>query len=379
MAIYQPSYKDKDGNLKKSETWRYRFYFAGHKIDESAKTTRKTLARDAEKQRRRELERAHAGLPTEQRSRRVWTVTEILKAYRLDYKLGHKAASVEWVKYNCKHLERLLGGLLVADLSEDRIKEYQTVRLEEGASGRTIDMEVVTLARGIGKPRSALWPSVKTLDMKKSSGTLIEPEQRRALRQAARENRSPVIAPSIEIALCGLRPKEIRLLRWRDIDMMGRTLVVPESKTAAGENRIVGLTPEAIAALQMYLPRYLKWFKECRPEWYVFPRMRSSRGVDPEQPIGSFRKAWESIRKKAGVTARFYDWRHTTITELLEAGVPEQVVENTVGHVDPQVKKRYSHVRKQAALDAAKRLQAHRDSIEVVQEVVQGGENLPVQ
>lgn len=377
--IYQPTYKDRNGELKKSSTWRYRFYFSGRKIDETAKTHRKTLARDAEKQRRLELERVNAGIPAAAPSKRIWTVVEVLKAYKLGYKLGHAAASVRLVNYCARNLERLIGGRLVADLTDDRIKEYQTTRLDEGAGPRTVDMEVVTLARAIGYPRSALWPTVKTLDKKKSSGTLIQPEQKRALRQAARDSRSPVIAPSIEIALCGLRPKEIRLLRWRDIDLEERVLVVPESKTEAGENRIVGLSPEMIAAIQMYLPRYVGWFKECRPEWFIFPKMRSCRGVDPTHPIGSFRRAWEAIRKKVGVTARFYDWRHTTITELLESGVPEQVVENTVGHVDPQVKKRYSHVRKQAALDAAKRLQEHRKSLEVVQELVQDTNSLPIQ
>jgi hypothetical protein len=37
--------------------WWYRFRFAGRRVHESAKTTSKTIARDAERTRRRELER----------------------------------------------------------------------------------------------------------------------------------------------------------------------------------------------------------------------------------------------------------------------------------------------------------------------------------
>jgi intergrase/recombinase len=134
-----------------------------------------------------------------------------------------------------------------------------------------------------------------------------------------------------------------------------------------------------LSGREVFVPQSYEPGQEGQVDWFVFPKMRSSRGVDPTRSIGSFRKAWETIRKKVGVTARFFDWRHATITELLECGVPEQVIENTVGHVDPQVKKRCSHVRKQAPLDAARRLQERRKSLEVVQDLVQHAESLPIQ
>jgi len=52
---------------KRGAIWWYEFTFAGRRIRESAKTTRKTVAIEAEKARRRELERALAGLPVEER------------------------------------------------------------------------------------------------------------------------------------------------------------------------------------------------------------------------------------------------------------------------------------------------------------------------
>src|SRR6266567_4360243 len=59
MAVYRPSYRDKEtGELKESLIWWYNFTFAGRRIQESSKSRRKTVAQDAEKKRRQELERA---------------------------------------------------------------------------------------------------------------------------------------------------------------------------------------------------------------------------------------------------------------------------------------------------------------------------------
>jgi hypothetical protein len=56
MSIYQ-----------RGETWWYRFWFNGEHIRESAKTDSKTLARDAEKARRRELETSFNRIPKRER------------------------------------------------------------------------------------------------------------------------------------------------------------------------------------------------------------------------------------------------------------------------------------------------------------------------
>lgn len=64
MSVYRPTYRDeKTGELKGSKIWRYHFNFAGRHIQESSKGTRKTIATEAEKTRRMELERAYAGIP----------------------------------------------------------------------------------------------------------------------------------------------------------------------------------------------------------------------------------------------------------------------------------------------------------------------------
>jgi hypothetical protein len=52
---------------------------------------------------------------------------------------------------------------------------------------------------------------------------------------------------------------------------------------------------------------------------------------------------------------RYYDLRHQCITEMLEAGIPEGVIREVAGHVDPAMTRHYSHPRiaaRRAAVEA---------------------------
>ena len=42
---------------------------------------------------------------------------------------------------------------------------------------------------------------------------------------------------------------------------------------------------------------------------------------------------------------RFHDLRHQFVTEVCEAGVPESVIRELAGHVDPAMMRIYSHPR----------------------------------
>ena len=61
MSIFKPKYRDKDGALVQSNVYWYEFVYANKRIRESAKTTRRTIAVEAEKRKRLDLGRAYAG------------------------------------------------------------------------------------------------------------------------------------------------------------------------------------------------------------------------------------------------------------------------------------------------------------------------------
>jgi integrase len=72
-------------------------------------------------------------------------------------------------------------------------------------------------------------------------------------------------------------------------------------------------------------------------------------------------RSWDALRKSAGLPdIRYYDLRHTAITDLLgNASIPERVVIEIAGHVSNKMLNRYSHQRKaekQSALNALDKL-----------------------
>lgn len=94
------------------------------------------------------------------------------------------------------------------------------------------------------------------------------------------------------------------------------------------------------------------------PEHFAFAWHGREQKIDPTKPITSWRSAWRSILKAAGLKGvRFHDGRHTAITTLAEKGMADWVIQAQVGHVDPQMMKTYSHIRRRALDEAAAALQ----------------------
>jgi hypothetical protein len=109
---------------KRGDMWWYEFIFAGKRVRESAKTSRKTIALESERQRRMQLERTLEGMPIEKLGNRIKSVTELVKAYAQAYPVNHRPSAAAYVRSCAKNLERQLGMVLLPDLSEDRVRGY---------------------------------------------------------------------------------------------------------------------------------------------------------------------------------------------------------------------------------------------------------------
>ena len=195
MAVYQPTYTDPTtGEKRKQAVWWYEFTFAGRRVRESSKSTRKTIATLAEENRRKELQRAYAGQgAAEAPAQRIRTVRSALAEYQKTYPINHRPKSVAVVKERAPHIEKHLGSLLMPDLTEDRIKGYMADRKAEGASNRTINMELSVLARAVGSKFQILWPKLKHLEENHDVGRALEPAEERAILETAAKSSSPLI------------------------------------------------------------------------------------------------------------------------------------------------------------------------------------------
>ena len=155
MSVYRPKYRDPNtGELKQSQVWWYDFTFAGRRISESAKTTRKTIAKESEKKRRLELEQGFNGIQ-DKRADRIRSIKELATAYLKDYKVRHKSAI--FAEYALGHVARLVGASLVVEVTDKTVTDYQTTQLREKAATKSINEEVGALRHaGCGDSRPAV-------------------------------------------------------------------------------------------------------------------------------------------------------------------------------------------------------------------------------
>jgi integrase len=164
-------------------------------------------------------------------------------------------------------------------------------------------------------------------------------------------------------------------LRWSDVDLFGKLLTIPDSKTPAG-NRCVPLNSDGMLGFRILLDlaseRHI-----AKPECHVFPACENLH-FDATRPQKTWRTSWRALTRAVecpkckrlqqpteqcknpeckadmrGIKSplaglRFHYLRHQCITELLEAGAPEAAVTSIAGHVSRKMMEHYSHVRMEA-------------------------------
>jgi len=337
---------------KRGDVWWYKFRFGGQVIRETSKSESRTVAKEAERSRRREMEESFNRISKPRTAQLVSVAAETW----LKTKIAHLSPrSVIIERANLKHIFPHFGKMLLCDVAADDIATYQAERLAQDASPKTINLEVGTLRAILRKNRlwASIQPEVRMLRASENVGRSISREEEAALLEACRASRSRSLYPAVLIALntC-MRYSELRLLRWSQVDLKVCTLTVGQSKTESGTGRLLPLNDRAVAILGFWA----SLFPLRELSHFVFPSERygaSGDGAtvvyasDPTKPIGRWKEAWESAKIRACVSCRFHDLRHTGCTRMLEAGVPFSVVATIMGwspSTTVRMSRRYGHI-----------------------------------
>ena len=101
--------------FRRNSIWWYDFSFRNQRVRESTHSRSKTVAREAEQQRRRDLERGIHNI-TEVQQNRIRALADIAADYLADYRLRYRG--VTFAEYAVGHVVRLLGDKLVVDIDD---------------------------------------------------------------------------------------------------------------------------------------------------------------------------------------------------------------------------------------------------------------------
>jgi integrase len=344
--------------FKRGGIWWYEFQFQGQRVRQSSKSPVKAVCIQAERERRRELERGANHL---ERVVRPTLFSGAVKAYLLERE-PHWSPKTQVVHANSlRHLEPHFGKLLLSEIRGEQISRYQRARLKEGASNRTVNIEVNLLRLVLRKAK--LWHNivddVRMLKERADVGRELSDDEVSRLLSACKASVSRgLYAAVLTSTHTGLRSQELRLLRWHQVDLIEGTITVGKSKTQGGEGRLAYLSATAIQTLQNWRAQ----FPDVQPSHAVFPReaygLKGTKGtfggvVVPyrtflDQPVRSFATAWKAAKKAAGVECRWHDLRHSAASRIAAGGATDQTLQALLGWMSPKMIERYSHVRAQA-------------------------------
>lgn len=134
---------------------------------------------------------------------------------------------------------------------------------------------------------------------------------------------------------CFIRPKEIMMLKIKNVDTKEWLLTVPADVAKNHHERVV--------AIPAPLRDFFAGLSGLSPNWYIF-----STGYKPGTVLKDTRdigKTWSAMRDELGFDKcySFYSLKDTGITEMLDAGVPAKLVKELADHHSLEMTEKYTH------------------------------------
>ncbi|MEO1458570.1 MAG: site-specific integrase [Pseudomonadota bacterium] len=291
----------------------------------------------------------------EEQARRVLpTVSEALDRFESDYiprrqELGRMADStvLQYRRQIARHLRPSLGHLRVRDVTQADIEAMLAVspedtRMRERGKTKKGDPVPPVSANRVRALTSKLfrlcedwgWREQNSNPARAVEKSREEARERTftaielaALGRALTESdANPHAILAIRLAaLTGLRIGEIRAIRWEHLDLGGRRLVLPQTKTGRRVHTLPSAAVELLTA-------------EARLGPCVIP------GRDPDRPLDdrAIRRVFERACASAGIKGvRLHDLRRTVMTQAAATGVGAHLLRDMVGHKTTAMADRY--------------------------------------
>jgi integrase len=179
--------------------------------------------------------------------------------------------------------------------------------------------------------------SVKLLKEPPGRLRYLEVEEIEHLLDSCKDPRSPYLRLIVVMALhTGMRLGEILGLRWDDIDLEHRLIMI--TKTKNYERKTIPINEMLYEELARLPKHVMSPYLFCHPDGALILRIDRS---------------FHSALKRAGIEGfRFHDLRHTFASHLAMRGQPLETIGALLGHKDSKMTKRYAHL-SPASLKAA--------------------------
>jgi len=210
-------------------------------------------------------------------------------------------------------------------------------------SGTTILKEYCVLKEILGDFLKNKNPcnDVKPPQKEKKIPVLLTKKQFQYLRENIRGHKDEI--PILLAALCGMRLGEIFGLRWEDVDFDNGLIKVRQNMVRVGPGNYIIKPPKSKSGIRDIIAseEILKILDAYRKETGIIGGLI----IRDDRP-DNCSKRYEHLLKKLGLPkSRFHDLRHYRATRMLEAGIPDILASQQLGHSSVSITKEiYQHV-----------------------------------
>lgn len=267
------------------------------------------------------------------------------------------------------------------DITAWDIQKWRTEKTKSGLAKSTINRNVMTLKAVLnkavewevisGNPLNKIKPlkvdkksRVRFLSIKEESSLRVALDDREADIRSGRlsgntwrEVRGYKTLPELDATFAdylkpmvllvlntGLRRGEAFNLRWNDVDLKKKQIVVEGLTSKSGQSRYLPLNSEALAVLS-------DWRAQAQSSTVVFPSPITNQKFD------NIKRSWGSLRNRAGIPDFcFHDLRHTFASKLVMAGEDLYTVKELLGHSTIQMTEIYAHLAPEHKVSAVEKL-----------------------
>jgi integrase len=223
--------------FKNGRFYHYEFKLDGRRHRGSTGTASKPQAIKEERRQRERLEKSYGQvLEEETREQQRKTIQEAAAEFLEDYRAKHRSAT--YAEYALGHVTSLLGDRLIVEITPKVVKGYQTARLGEKAGPKSINDEVQLLIRLCGDQGELIRATLRRdkalkLPLPPSPGRPYSAEEKARMLVEAQKLRTPQMHAALALDLnTGLRDKELREIRWEQIDLVHKKALARGASTA---------------------------------------------------------------------------------------------------------------------------------------------------
>jgi len=255
-------------------------------------------------------------------------------------------------------IQKVFGDLKLDAITRQQIQTFHTALLSEGLAPASADHHVKLIRQSLNL--AIEWdmldknPAAKVplFNVDNKVEHYLNDDQLTKLLTVLRDPKSPRSVCQIALFLLstGARLNEALSSTWSQIDKKNRIWRIPASVSKSGKVRVVPLNDSALEVLA-------ELTTEGKFE-HLFINTRISKKTGEEvgtgKPYTTIMKVWSRLRARAGLPfLRIHDLRHMYASFLVNSGRTLYEVQACLGHSDPKVTMRYSHLSSKSMQDAA--------------------------